>query len=142
MILKCLEQEWYHAIPSFCVSINICTVNVQGLNNKDKCTKSFKWLHKKSNICLFYTGKSPKTYLSKNIDKQSGWDGDIYLSGQHTNKQGIACLSKSHTGIPVDYLNEIIIGRHASIDIKIHEKQLTLMNVYGPNIDESKCYNK
>jgi len=122
------------------VSINICTVNVQGLNNKDKCTKSFKWLHKKVIYVFFIQESHIKHTLAKTL--KSGWDGDIYLSGQHTNKQGIACLSKSHTGITVDYLNEIIIGRQASIDIKMHDKQLTLMNVYGPNIDESKCYNK
>jgi hypothetical protein len=48
---------------------------------------------------------------------KSAWDGDIYLSGQHTNKQGITLLIKSNTGITVDNLKEIIIVRQASIDI-------------------------
>ena len=40
----------------------------------------------------------------------------------------------------VDIFNEIIVSRQASIDIKIHESQLTLINVYGPNIDDSSFY--
>ena len=48
---------------------------------------------------------------------KSAWDGDINLSGQHTNKQGITLLIKSNTGITVDNLKEIMIGRQASIDI-------------------------
>jgi len=120
------------------MSINICTLNVKGLNNKDKRTKIFKWLdEKKYNICLLQESHLTHT-LAQTL--KSEWDGDIYLSGQHTNKQGIAFLIKSNTGITVDNFNEIIIGRQASIDITIHETQLTLINVYGPNTDESKFY--
>jgi len=101
--------------------IKICTLNVKGLNYKDKRIKIFKWLDEKKNtLCLLQ-----ESHLTHSLAQtlKDEWDGDIYLSGQHTNKQGIAFLIKNNTGITVDNLSEIIIGRLASIDIKIHETQ-------------------
>ena len=118
--------------------IKLCTLNVKGLNNKDKRIKIFKWLDEKNySICLIQESHLTHTLAQTLKDE---WDGEIYLSGQHTNKQGIAFLIKSNIEITVDNFNEIIIGRQASIDIKIHETQLTLINVYGPNIDDSTFY--
>jgi len=95
--------------------IKICTLNVKGLNNTNKRIKILKWLdEKKYSVCLLQECHLTHTLAQTLKDE---WDGDIYLSGQHNNKQGIAVLIKNNIGITVESFNEIIIGRLASIYI-------------------------
>ena len=72
--------------------IKLCTLNVKGLNNKDKRIKIFKWLdEKKYSICLLQECHWTPTLAQTLKDER---DGDIYLSGKHSNKQGITFLIK------------------------------------------------
>ena len=72
--------------------IKLCTLNVKGLNSKDKRIKIFKWLDEKNNnLCLLQESHLTHT-LAQTLKNE--WDGDIYLSGQCTNKHGIAFLIK------------------------------------------------
>ena len=74
------------------MNIKICTLNVKGINNKEKRIKMFKWLEeKKYNICLLQESHLTDTVIEA---LKHEWDGDIYLSGHHTNKQGITFLIK------------------------------------------------
>ena len=120
------------------MSIKICTLNVKGHNNKVKRINMFKWLEeKKYNICLLQESHLTDTVIEA---LKHEWDGDIYLSGHHTNKQGITFLIKNNSNIKVSNFKDVIPGRLASLDITIHETQITLINVYGPNLDESNFY--
>ena len=103
------------------MSIKIFTLNVKGLNNKEKHIKMFKWLQESHLTDTFIEALKHE------------WDGDIFLSGHHTNKQGITFLIKNNSNIKVCNFKDIIPGRLASLDITIHETQITLINVYGPN---------
>jgi hypothetical protein len=59
--------------------IKLCTLNVKGLNNKDKRIKIFKWLdEKKYSICLIQESHLTHTLAQTLKDE---WDGEIYLSG-------------------------------------------------------------
>ena len=57
------------------MSIKICTLNVKGLNNKEKRIKMFKWFEeKKYNICLLQESHLPDTVIEA---LKHEWDGDI-----------------------------------------------------------------
>jgi hypothetical protein len=46
---------------------------------------------------------------------KSAWDGDIYFSGQHTNKQGITLLIKSYIMILGKSVLELSSGNNFTV---------------------------
>ncbi len=114
-------------------------VNVRGLSNKNKRLHIFEWL-KGLNHSIYML---QETHLSNdNFEKwKHDWPGKFVYSGNKTNSEGVVIFIHPKSNIEIVKSTEIIVGRLLSADIKIQNKIITLINVYGPNSDDITLFH-
>ena len=103
--------------------------------NKIKRSQVFEWLRdNKFAICLLQ-----ETHISKNMFSQckNDWKGECVFSGNFTNKEGVAILFNSQCNVNIIKIHEVSVGRILGLDITIDNKEFLLINIYGPNNDDS-----
>ena len=66
--------------------------------------------------------------------------GHAYFSGDKSNKEGIGILINEKLNVQDIKHTEIIVGRIQSIEMKIENKNITIVNVYGPNTDDAHFF--
>ena len=120
--------------------VKICSFNVKGLGNKEKRRIIFQWLKdKKVDICFIqeahYTNEC-KVVWGKD------WGGEMYFSGNDSRSMGVGIMFNPSFNMNVINSTEIVEGRALALNININEKQLTLVNVYGPNKDDVTFFEK
>ena len=120
------------------MSISLCSYNVRGIGNANKREQIFTWLKdKKFDICLLQETHSEESRCDtwKQI-----WGKHCYFSGKSTNSEGVGILINQD--LPYEILNytELICGRVQSLELKMHEKPITIINIYGPNKDELNVF--
>ena len=114
--------------------VKVCSYNVKGLGNKEKRRIIFQWLKdNKVDICLIqedhYTSTFKETWAKD-------WDGDMYFSGNNSRSMGVGILLNNTLNIKVKSSIEITEGRILVLNAGLNEKEITLINVYGPNKDD------
>ena len=115
------------------------SINVRGLRNKQTRDHIFQWLKTNNySICLFQETHS-------NQDSVDLWErewgrGHAYFSGDKSNKEGIGILINEKLNVQDIKHKEIIVGRIQSIEIKIENKNVIIVNVYGPNTDDAHFF--
>ena len=117
---------------------SICSLNVRGLGNTIKRVQVFNWLKEQNNYIYILQ----ETHLySQFIDKwESEWGLKSYFSGKTNNSEGVCILfNKSFTYEIVNYA-ELSPGRMQAVDIKLDDKFLKVINIYGPNNDDIKSF--
>ena len=116
------------------MEFSVCSFNVRGLGNKVKREQLFTWL-KSSNhtFCLLQ-----ETHSGINTHKfwQQEWGHEAYFSGNSNNSEGIGILINPKVSFVVQKYTEIIVGRMQALEVIINEKEITLINLYGPNNDD------
>ena len=121
------------------MSTSICSFNVRGLGNKTKRDQLFHWLKQKSySICLLQ--ETHLTVKDENIWKTE-WGGSCFFSGQRSNKAGISILLNPSLNYVITKHTEIIPGRVRALELVINDKEITILNVYGPNTDDINVFN-
>ena len=123
------------------MNTTICSLNVRGLRNKEKRDKMFCWLKEQSYSIIFLQ----EVHSTAEIVSQwkTEWDSQYaYFSGNKSNSLGVGILiNKDFNCEIVDYC-DIVTGRLQSLEIKINDKTLVLINIYGPNKDEVHVFDK
>ena len=117
----------------------VCSLNVRGLGNKQKREQIFHWLREQSYpICLLQ-----ETHLTSNDHRlvEKEWKGQCYFSGKYSNKLGVCVLIDPNLNCSVTKHTEIVPGRVQALDITICEKEIVIINVYGPNEDDINMFN-
>lgn len=118
--------------------MNICSYNVRGLGNHKKREQIFAWLKDKTfSICLLqetHSGEGTHT-----IWKQE-WGSNAYFSGTKNNSEGIGILINSSLSCSINKYTEIITGRIQSLEVTINGKEIVILNVYGPNLDDTAFF--
>jgi len=116
----------------------ILSMNVKGLGNKQKRNQVFEWLRNKK-FALYLL---QETHSTKSIVEswEREWKGQAYFSGTKSNSEGVAILINDT--LPVKILNykEIIPGRLQALTLEINEQSLTIINIYGPNKDDTLLF--
>ncbi|MCW4346095.1 MAG: reverse transcriptase domain-containing protein, partial [Candidatus Thiodiazotropha endolucinida] len=122
------------------MNLSVCSFNVRGLGNKLKREQMFAWLkqNKYSIIFLQETHSGDGTHA---FWKQQ-WGHDAFFSGTSTNSEGIGILINPNLSYEVLKYTEILSGRIQSLEIKINERDITLINLYGPNNDDTSYFTK
>ena len=122
------------------INLSICTYNVRGLGNKTKREQIFSWL-KESNhtICLLQETHSGDG--THDIWK-SDWGYDAFFSGHSKNNEGIGILLNPNISYTIRQHTNIVDGRLQALDISINDKEITLVNIYGPNNDDIELFNR
>lgn len=116
------------------------SLNVNGLNQTKKRREIFRYLRgKKPDILLIQ-----ETYSTSAIEKlwSNEWGRKIYFSHGSTNSKGVAVLlSKSFQGEMDGYWNDKE-GRFLAFQFKLSERKIMCINLYAPNEDDPKFFEK
>ena len=129
--------------------IHLCTLNVNGMHNKEKAFRVIDFL--KRNKCSI--GFVQETHLDNELQNklQKDTSFDIYSCHGSTSSRGVAILLNR---LKIDYELQSKFcdqdGRLLLLNIKIHETLFSLLCIYAPNsrtlrnsfFKKSKCFLK
>ena len=116
------------------MSLNICSMNCRGLNNRTKRKQVFNWINDQNFSICFLQESHLKSSLKK--DWLLDWDGKAIFSGTKTNSEGVCILFHKNLIIDIIQYTELISGRLQTVDIRYEDRLITLINIYGPNNDD------
>ena len=116
------------------MSITLCSYNVRGIGSAIKREQIFAWLKdKKFDICLLQETHS----VEENRELwEREWGKYCFFSGKSTNSEGVGILLNPNLSCEILDHIELVSGRLQALEIKIQEKLVTILNIYGPNKDE------
>ena len=113
--------------------------NVRGLGNKEKRLKLFQWL--KSQEQSFYFLQETHVNSKCKSVWEAEWDYLGFFSGNSSNSEGLAILVNKK--IPKNKIichTEILPGRLQALEVIIENKPILLVNIYGPNKDNTLIF--
>ena len=121
--------------------LSIVTLNVNGLNDPIKRCRISDWIKKQdpSICCLYETHFRPKDTYSL---KMKGWRTITYYSNGPQKKAGVAILiSDKLKFIPKTVVRDEE-GHYIILKGSIQQEDLTIMNIYPPNVGAAKYINQ
>ena len=121
-------------------SVGIYSMNARGLKDKAKRTQVFSWLHNKNANVYFLQ----ETHSSLQLEDEwtENWGNDaIYFSHGTSNSKGVCILFKDASQVTINKQYHDDKGRLLILDILIANQKITLVNVYGPNVDDSAFFS-
>ena len=120
-------------------TLKVCSFNVRGLRDKKKRRKLFTYFHRNEYdfILLQETHSLPSdiNYWSNE------WGGKVFYSHGSNLSRGVAILINPSLSFSISHSFSDIFGRYLILSLNIHGEPLTLINVYGPNIDGATTFN-
>lgn len=69
-------------------------------------------------------------------------DGKFICTGNSSNQTVVAILINNGLNIAIMKIYEIVIGRMLAIQVNIENKQIIIVNIYGPNKDDMMFFQK
>ena len=122
------------------MNIKLCSLNVRGLRNKDKREKMFCWLKDQQyDIILLQETHSTSDIKNQWMDE---WGNLSFFSGIKSNSQGAAILINKNVKCEIVNYFDIFKGRLQALEIRINDRNITIINIYGPNNDEISLFEK
>ena len=117
------------------------SLNVRGLGNKEKREKIFQWLKSQDKHFYFLQETHASTQTKSNWERE--WGYSAFFSGNTSNSEGVGILISPSIQKP-DIIShqEIIPGRLQALEVVIENRSLTLINIYGPNKDNTYIFDK
>ena len=121
-------------------SIVVSSLNCQGLGNVQKRRDVFHYLKQKSYsiYCL------QDTHFDKKLIKyiRAEWGFKCFFSCYSSNSRGVAILFNNNFEFKVNKVHRDETGNYIIVSISTMDKELLLVNVYGPNRDNPEFYEK
>ena len=113
--------------------LSVLTLNVNGLNAPIKRHRVTEWTRKQdpSICCLQETHFRPKDTF---IVKIRGWR-IIYLANGQQKKAGVAILISDNLDFKIKTVSRDAEGDYIIIKGSIDQEDLTIVNIYGPNVE-------
>ena len=112
--------------------LSIITLNVNGLNAPIERHKVADWIKKqKPSICCLQEThlRAKDTYRLK----VRGWEKIVHANGQD-RKAGVAILTSDKIDFKTKAIKKDKEGRYLMVKGSIKEKDITIINIYVPNI--------
>ena len=112
--------------------ISIITLNVNGLNAPTKRHRLAEWIQKQNQYmcCLWETHFRPKdTYRLK----VRGWKNIFHANGKQ-KRAGVAIFISDKIDLKIKYITRNKEGHYIMIKKSIQEEDITIVNIYAPNI--------
>ena len=116
------------------MNTTIASLNVRGLANKTKREKTLSWLKEQPFSIILL--QETHIALDSHINWGNEWGKHVFLSGNSTNSKGVAILLKQGLNATVIKHTEISTGCLQALELEINEKNIIVINIYGPNDDE------
>lgn len=121
------------------MAVKISSANVRGLNGGNKRRDVLEFLKKsQSNIYFIqdiHCGKKQE-YLFKN-----NWDGEMLIASGTSNSRGVAILFRNNFEYKILEQRIDPNGNYLAAKIKMLDTEVTLVNIYGPNMDDPVFFN-
>ena len=115
------------------MSITLCSFTVRSIGSAIKREQIFAWIKDKKMIFLLQ-----KTHSEEENREKWDWEFSKYcfFSGKSTNSEWVGILLNPNLSCEILDHIELVSGRLQALKIKIQEKLVTILNIYGPNKDE------
>lgn len=120
--------------------LTIMSLNTQGLGNYQKRRDVFQYLKQKhfSIYCL------QDTHFDKKSEKQirSEWGYECFFSSFSSQSRGVAILLNNNFDFKVKTILSDTEGNYLILILKTMERELAIVNIYGPNKDNPAFYEQ
>ena len=118
--------------------MKVASVNCRGLGDFYKRRDIFAFLREKD--CSIYLLQD--THFSNKIEDRvkREWGYDAYFSSFSSNSRGVAILVKNDIEYKFISITKDINGNYLILRVKIFDKEIVIVNVYGPNADTPDFY--
>ena len=118
--------------------IKIISYNCRGLHDAKKRADVFQFLKERdaSIYCL------QDVHFTSNMEKHlySQWNSNCYFSYSRSNARGVAILFSRNIDVKVHQTHVDENGNYIILDLTFNSKRFSLINIYGPNIDQPEFY--
>ncbi len=116
-------------------TLNILSLNVNGLNSAVKRTRVIEYLHRKSISCALIQ----ETHLKQSdvARFQNKYYKLIAFSCAQNKTKGVLILVNRKLNLTIEHLGSDEKGRFVFIRCKIYNNRLALVSIYGPNETDS-----
>ena len=116
--------------------LSVLTLNVNGLNAPIKRHRVTEWIRKQdpSLCCLQETHFRPKDTFRLKI---RGWRTIYHANGQK-KKARVAILMSDNLDFKIKTVTRDEEGHYIIIKGSIHQEDLTIVNIYTPNVETPK----
>ena len=119
--------------------VKLLSANCRGLRNKIKRYDVINYMKSKrvNILCL------QDTHLTSDdeADLKSIWEGEILLHGVNTNSRGVAILLNNTFEYKIKNIFRDSAGNMIMLDFQLSDISVKLINIYGPNADDTSFYN-
>ena len=90
----------------------------------------FSWL--KAQPYDFYLLQETHLMSKHNDIWENEWGGKAFFSGSKSNSEGICILFKPNIDVKVNNYVDMLSGRIQSVEVNVNDKDINIINVYGP----------
>ena len=118
-------------------NVNLISLNVRGIISANKREKVFLWCeNQNADITLLQETHCTKSKLAR---FKAAWKGSSYygLSDSSFSK-GVGILFKENINVKVTESKTYEKGRALLLNVELHGKMLTIINVYAPNNEKQR----
>ena len=111
--------------------LSIITLNVNGLKAPTKRQRLVEWIKNKTTIYDVF-----KSLISNqgNIQTESEGQGKIFHAKGDQKKGGVAILMSDKIDFNVKAVKRDKEGHYIMIKVSVQEEDITIINIYAPNI--------
>ena len=120
--------------------ITITSMNCQGLGNPKKRRDVFHYLREKCySICFLQD-----THFTSELENyvRAEWGYKCYFASCNSNSRGVAILFNNNFEFEVKKVYKDLGGNFIFVSIRAMDKDLLLVNLYGPNRDDPGFYSE
>lgn len=113
------------------MSISVCSVNCQGLQNYKKRKDVFDYLRKKP-FDIYFLQETHIPVAEQNYVRAL-WGYETWISGMRTDSSGVAILFKNSFEFKVHNVIRDAEGHFLLMDVTLCDRNLILVNIYAPS---------
>ena len=110
-------------------------MNTRGLGDQEKRLLVFSWLHNRP-ADIFFLQETHSTALYENKWKDDWGNNNILFSHGTSNSTGVAILFSNNLDFKIMKEYNDDDGRFIIVDVNIKDTIMTIINIYGPNVDD------
>ena len=76
------------------------------------------------------------------VQIKNQWQGECIFNSFASNQRGVAIFFKNNFDFKINQVKKDDNGTLFGLDLNTEDKRITLINIYGPNVDTPCFYNK
>ena len=118
--------------------VKILSLNVNGIRDHHKRKDIFDYLRRKNAQIIMLQETHLKTQEENMV--RAMWGYDCILNGDSTNSNGVGIFFNTNFQYKIHKITKDLEGKYIILDIEIHSKRYTILNLYGPSDRDSPSF--